>query len=317
MASNPHSKFSPFTLTLERNAKITGLKYIPDLSNSNRSKHDRHRPLMILIHGGSCSAHNFDVAPGPLTASTPAEMFSAPTIAINRPGCLDSTPFEIPDGSTYHKTLGSFLHSQLFPALWREFGKPNNCTALVPLAHSLGSPGIIISSALHAKDPSPVYPLAGLIISGWGSRFSPDSPHAPADSSQKLTWKRLIMLADPKHNCAPPEALSAIEKQDLPLDPGEMHEILNGTWNSYWREYSNEIVIPIMWAVGEHDLFFEASSEHVREYEMMFPKCPRFDGSLVLGGSHALEWNYLALGWYARCFGFAIEACVWFESRGT
>ena len=39
----------------------------------------------------------------------------------------------------------------------------------------------------------------------------------------------------------------------------------------------------------------------------MFPKCPRFDGSVVESAPHAIEWSHCAQGWTARCFGFAQE----------
>ena len=94
----------------------------------------------------------------------------------------------------------------------------------------------------------------------------------------------------------------------MSMEEGEEH--WTGVFAGYWRRYANEVVVPIMFGIGEHDALWEGSLAHVKEYEMMFPKCVRYDGSFVLGAPHAIEWSYFAEGWYARCFGFAAEAAT-------
>ena len=166
MATNHSSVFTPFSLEISNDITATGIKHIPTLAPPS----PQCRPLILLIHGGGCTAHHFDVCPS-LTASTVSSALSIPCIAINRPGYLSSTPLEPPTlAITYHQRLGRFLHEQLFPALWRDFGVPNQCSTIVPLAHSLGSSSIIVAAALHTQDSrlNPVYPLAGIIFSGWG-----------------------------------------------------------------------------------------------------------------------------------------------------
>jgi len=166
---------------------------------------------------------------------------------------------------------------------------------------------MIIAAALHAQDSSPVYPLAGIIFSGWGIRPAPDNIPFPKDASEKLTWKRLIMCGKPELDLVPREALDALVPQDQHMTLAEVHEAHTGVWQSYWRSYSDEITIPVMFGQPEHDLFWEGTIGHVKEIEMCFPKSERFDGSLVLNAPHAIEWSYCAAGWYARCFGFALE----------
>lgn len=312
MASNKHSLFTPLRLELESGITITGIHYLPDISPTSPT----YRPLMVLIHGGTCTAHNFDVSPS-LTASTAAASLSIPVISINRPGYLDSTPLVVPDGSTYHKELGRFEHEELFPALWRKYGVSNRCTALLPLGHSLGSLGIIISAGLHAKDPNPKYPLAGIIFSGSGSRSAANAPPPPQDPSQKLAWKRLIMCDKAELNLVPTEALDAIALQDHPIKPEELAEVFAGVWNGYWRTYSNEITVPVMFGQGEHDALVEGTLEHVKEVETCFSKTERFDGSLVRNAPHAIEWSHCAAGWYARCFGFALEVTASYALKGA
>ena len=70
---------------------------------------------------------------------------------------------------------------------------------------------------------------------------------------------------------------------------------------------------PILYALGERDWLWEGTKEAVEEFMAAFPKCPRPDGSLVQDAPHALEWSRMSQGWYARCFGWAMEVCA---SRG-
>lgn len=311
MATNTQSQFSPFRLELENDITITGIHHFPSPSSTSPT----YRPLIVLLHGGTCTAHNFDISPS-LTASTAAESLSIPVISINRPGYLESTPLPIPSNSTFHKELGRFLHSSLLPALWQKYGIRNNCTALVPLAHSLGSPGIIVAAALHAQDQVPKYPLAGIIFSGWGIHQAPNSPAPPSGPSEKLAWKQLIMLGRPELYLGPSEAVEALGPHDHDMDPAEPDEIYSGHWWRYWRSYSDEVIVPVMFGQPEHDLFWEGTPEHVREVEGCFPKAARFDASLVMNAPHALEWSYCAAGWYARCFGFALEVTTAYALKG-
>lgn len=310
MATNQKTKFSIFEIDVH-DIKISGIYYLP----STVSESATDRPLILLIHGGTCSAHNFDVSPS-LTASSAADYFSFPLVSINRPGYLGSTPLPIPEGSTFHKELGKFNHEHLFPALWQKYGLAQGCTALVPISHSLGSPGLIIAAGLHAVESQSRYPLAGFAFSGWGIHAAPQSlPPPPDDPNQKLPWKSLIMLGYPEHHCAPQDAHDALATQDQPIASDEMSDLLSGLWRKYWRTYSDAITVPIMYGLSEHDLFWDGSLSHLKEMEASFPNCPRFDGSLLLGAPHAIEWSWMSQAWYARCFGFAAEVTTTFAGK--
>lgn len=310
MASNQDTKFTSFELDVH-GTKITGIHYFPPIS----AKVLTERPLLVLIHGGTCSAHNFDISPS-LTASLTAEYLSCPVVSINRPGYLESSPLPVEEGNTFHHTLGRFNHEHLFPSLWREHGEPQGCKAIVLLAHSLGSPGVFIAAGLHAAESEPSYPLAGFIFSGWGIKHAPTMKPPPTDPAEILPWKEIIMLGASEYNCSPPEAYDAIVPQDQPNNLEELTEIFNGTWQGYWRKYSDAVKVPIMYSVGEHDEFWEGSLSNVKEMESCFPKCPRFDGSVLLGAPHAIEWSYMSQAWYARCFGFACEVTGSFAGKG-
>lgn len=302
MATNRDSRFSRFRISPLEGVTITGIHYLPSPSSTA----PKDRPLIVLLHGATCSAHNFDVSPS-LTASLMADALSIPLVSINRPGYADSTPLCVPEDSTFHQTLAKFYHDNLFPVLWARFGEPAGCTALVPFAHSFGSPGMILAAGIHAQDVEPKYPLAGIIFSGWGNIRAIEQMAHPTDPSQKLTWKRMIMLGKPENDCAPAEAVNALAIQDQPAAPGERDDVINGAWFKYWRSYSDHITVPVMYGQAEFDFFWEGSMRQVAEMVKCFPKCRRFDGSFVAGAPHAIEWSWMAQGWYARCFGFAAE----------
>ena len=308
MASNKDSKFRDFAVELPNGMKITGIHYDPPKAIMSTP----YKPLVIAIHGGTCTAHNFDVSPAN-TASLEADNLSTPVVSINRPSCLDSSPMPAsPESSTYQQELGKTVyHEQLFPLLWEQFGKPAHCTSMVLLGHSMACMGIVIAAGVHADDSSPKYPLSGIILSGWGSRLSDFRVPIPEEREAKLKWKQYIMLTHPdKPGIADDAVLADIPIQDHPLDPEEGKEVFNGTFFGYWRKYSDRVKVPIMYGIGEHDALWQGTLEHVKEYETMFPNAERFDGSVVLGAPHAIEWSLFASGWYARCFGFASEVAT-------
>lgn len=312
MTTNTESCFTNFEVQPLDGIKVTGIHYIPSTSQSTCQTSDSqytYRPLIIFIHGATCTAHNFDISPR-LTASNIASVLSLPIISINRPGYLSSTPISVPTGTTYHESLGSFYHHHLFPDLWTRFGESSNCTAMVVFAHSFGTPAAIVAAGLHANDPNPNYPQAGLIFSGWGTLPATERiPHPTSTSSlsEKAAWKRQIMFYRAEHDLVPPEALNLLAAQDHPSPIGERDDITTGAWQRYWRRYSDAIVLPIMFAQAEFDFFWEGSEQQVIEIRKCFPNCSRFDGSLIRGAPHAIEWSWMASGWYVRAFGFALE----------
>lgn len=171
-ATNKSSRFTDFSLILANGATLTGIAHIPPRVDFRYES----RPLLVGIHGGTCTAHHYDISPD-YTASASSAATGVPFVAFNRPGYAGSTtllPF--PETTTYCQEDGRWGHEYILPALWKEFGVPNGCTGLVATCHSIAVLGGVVTGALYAKDPTPAYPLAGLILSGFGTRFvMPDS----------------------------------------------------------------------------------------------------------------------------------------------
>ena len=202
-------------------------------------------------------------------------------------------------------------------ALWEHFGQPHGCNSIVPICHSMGVAGAVVAAALYAQDAKPRYPLAGLIFSGLGSRridrskemTPPPGNPTPGRRIIPLEIKRLMMLSDAELNCYDPEVLKKLPGQHVSGMPEELVD-LNVHWDTYWRGYADQIEVPILSALGEHDWLWEGTNEHLQEWMSCFPKSERVEGGVVAGAPHALEWWWGSHAWYVRCFGWGSEVCT-------
>lgn len=317
--TNKSSRFTPFHLNLSNGATLTGISHIPPKGDFKYE----YRPLLVAIHGGTCTSHNYDISPE-YTASTMSAATGVPFVAFNRPGYADSTTLlPVMETTSYCQEEGRWNHENILPALWVKFGKPNGCTGIVVTCHSMAVLAGVVTGGLYAKDPAPKYPLAGLIFSGFGTRDimppqPPGDPNLPPPSKIYFPFavKKDLMLGEENFGCADPALVPLLEKQDTFMHLEEMID-LRAKFFTYCREYSREINVPICYALGERDWLWEGTTEAVQEFMAMFPKCPKPDGGLVRDAPHALEWSLVSPGWYSRCFGWAIEVCASSGIRAT
>ncbi|KIW13035.1 hypothetical protein PV08_08222 [Exophiala spinifera] len=314
-STNSNTRFTPFSLALQNGAIVTGIAHIPSMTSTT---HTHSKPLIVGIHGATCTAQNFDISED-YTASTVSAALGVPFVAFNRPGYAGSSPLAPFDEATsYLREDGNWEHNFILPALWNHFGVTNGCNGIVLLCHSMGVPGSMVAAALWSQENSPKYPLRGLILSGFGvETFWTDQPailegHGPSSSelSFPLAVKETLMLSEPSLWCAEPKVRSLVGPQTVPMKRDELID-MGFIWPQYWRSYAKSVRVPILYAVGEHDWLWKGTKELVHEFGSCFPICPRFEGSIVQGAPHALEWSSVSLGWYARCFGWAIEVSTY------
>lgn len=223
----------PFKITLPNNAVLTGLHNLPARSPSTlntSSSTPEPIPIIVALHGGTYTAKYFDVDVGH-TASIVSNGLGVPIVAINRPGYHDSTSFyPIPEGSSYPEEYGNWLHRHILPAIWSEFGKPSGCDSIVLLSHSLGTTGAVIAAAMHAAeaDTDRQYPLAGMIISGFGTHPCPSrhsiSPTSPAENTITFTpeFKDEMMI---QKGCAHPDIYQYTEQLNHPMSIDEIGHV--------------------------------------------------------------------------------------------
>ncbi|KAF2158848.1 hypothetical protein M409DRAFT_71409 [Zasmidium cellare ATCC 36951] len=277
------SKFQPFTLTLSNSATLSGIVYIPTQSQFASPS----RPLLVLCHGGRCHAGCYDVNKDHSAAES-AEAFSIPVVSINRP-CYQQTSsiFPIPSGSSFHKKTGRWEHEYIFPALWEKYGVPNHCTALVAMGHSLATPGLLVAASLQSQSPTPTYPLAGLILSGWGvsPRMQNQQARLKWSAEENEANRHLLMFSEPALNAAEASMKAHLPEQTVQSPGEEAQECVAGPWSTYSPEIAAHITMPVMFGLGEHDC-------------------------IVPGAPHAIEWSYSSRSWYARSMGFALSVAT-------
>ncbi|XHF96680.1 hypothetical protein AWENTII_000300 [Aspergillus wentii] len=79
-------------------------------------------------------------------------------------------------------------------------------------------------------------------------------------------------------------------------------------WLPVWKEkWAAQVSVPVMFSLVDNDPFFVADEEELEICVQAFKMSARVDGSLVRGAPHCMELSHWSQGWYARCFGFAME----------
>ncbi|PKX89646.1 uncharacterized protein P174DRAFT_445557 [Aspergillus novofumigatus IBT 16806] len=239
-----------------------------------------------------------------------------PFISIDRPSYGGTTSIlPIPDGSDFNHETGVWLHRYILPRLWAEFGAPNKCNSIVLLCHSLGVMGGIIAASLHARDDEPLYPLGGLIASGMGNtqssfmRMTPPSFQAVDEDHVLLppSIKDTIMF---KPGTVDAEVLEQSGRLNSKAPIAETG-LFTAVWLPVWKEkWAAHITVPVMFSLVEDDPFFVADNTEIETCVKAFKRSSRVDGSLVSGAPHCMELSHWSQGWYARCFGFALECAA-------
>lgn len=308
----------PFTCNLSNGGTATGICSIP--SRTTTTKVPASRPLIIAIHGGGYSSDYFH-ADASHTAAIPSKTYAIPFVAVDRPFYGGST-FDgpMPSAANYPQETGAWMHRHVLPALWAQFGA--GCSSIVLLCHSLGCQQGIVAAAMHAKETNPAYPLSGIIGSGLGHRVPPAVAQfppmvgnsGPDYSSQPVEFRDSMMFSSGTFD---PAVLEQSDRLNQMIPVAEANSV-SAIWAPCWREaWAAQITVPVMFAFAELDCWFEGTQTHLKECVEAFTKSPRVDGSFVHGAPHCMELSLWSQGWYARCFGFAMECAVTFSSKGA
>lgn len=296
------------------NGVVTGAHSIPPASSSPV----RHRPLIVGLHGGCYDYQYFDASPK-YSASLASKAFGVPFITIDRPSYGGiSCVLPIPNGSDFTQESAKMMHNSILPRLWYEFGAPNGCNCIVLLCHSLGVMVGVAVAAMHAQDDNPAYPLGGLIASGMGDiqtkAMQGNTPSYPmVDDNHALCPVQLKDALMFKPGTCTSEILAQSERLNAVCPIAEIVGFAT-EWLPVWKEQWAPLVrAPVMFALVEDDPFFEADEKEVARCVGAFKNSVRAEGSLLRGAPHCVELSFWAQGWYARCFGFAMECSVSFS----
>ena len=314
-ATNHSTKFTPFSLPLPNNATLTGIAHIPPLTSWTQGS---QRPLIVALHGGTCTANHYDISPA-YTSSTTSEATGIPIVAINRP-CYGgtSTFLPLPDESEgFISMTAEWMHRFILPVLWDTFGVPNQCAGIVLLSHSLAVASSILTAAMYAGEPNATrgYRLAGMVFSGFGALGTENNGPPPPIISQTSDeivapreMKRLMMVSGVELGCAEPDMFPLIDAQTVGMPRAEIEGMFL-YWPKNWEQVAQQVDVPVLYRMGEHDWLWKGDVESMEQFRVAFTKCPRFDLGVVRGAPHALEMWTGVQQWYDLVFRFAAEAC--------
>ncbi|KAF9869984.1 hypothetical protein CkaCkLH20_12593 [Colletotrichum karsti] len=301
----------PFKYSLPKNGTVTGAHCIPPSQVSPAE----YRPLIVALHGGGYDHQYFDATPRN-TASLTSTAYGVPFVSIDRPSYGGtSCVLPIPEGSKFPQETARLLHNYILPKLWTEIGLPNHCNSIVLLCHSLGVMSGIVTAGLHAQDAAPAYPLSGLIASGMGDKQSTFMKNTPPffslvdenHASMPIEAKDTVMF---KPGTVTQEVLDQSKRLDSPMPIAES-ALFASEWLPVWKEkWAPLVKAPVMFSLVEDDPFFVATKEEVEVCVRAFSNSSRVDGSFLLGAPHCVELSHWSQGWYARCFGFALECAA-------
>jgi pimeloyl-ACP methyl ester carboxylesterase len=296
-----------FQMTLSDGKVVSGRCNLPTSASTTAVN---AIPLIVALHGGSYTARYFDVDANH-TAAIASNGLGVPFIAIDRPSYNDTTPVSIPDGSSYVEESGLWFHRYVLPALWTKYGEPSGCNCVVLHAHSMGAMAAVIVAKLYASDADSRYPLGGISMSGFGSQpgQAPNLPPQDPDATTVLfpiEVKDTLML---QKGHADPSVYKYTAELNHPFHNVEMASAVS-VWFPRWRELAASVLVPVMIAFAGDDLMWNTTEAHLQEVAGAFTHSERVDGSIVKGAPHNIEMSYWAKGWYARCFGFALECAA-------
>lgn len=342
--TNSASKFKDFSIKLSNGATLTGLVFIPPTRGPYNGS--SATPLLIGIHGTTCSAHTYDLSPG-YTASTHSETLGVPYIAFNRPNFLQSsgwlvdrsssTPthpqWHADEGKTYFQEEGRWFHEFIFPALWETFGVTNGCTSIVTQSHSMSVPGTLEAANLYCSEPPSqrTYTWAGMILSGYGEhptehcravsaalqsdpeREAYDIPPGLDETIHVAPFRHEdradLMLGPGPDVCAEGHLRPLIIQQTTPMHIAEIIDMV-GAWPARKTAVKAGVKIPVLYALAEYDWPWQGTKENVDAFCADFANAPRVEGACVKGACHAIELSKVARGWWLRVFGWAMEVAM-------
>ena len=106
------------------------------------------------------------------------------------------------------------------------------------------------------------------------------------------------------------EVLEQTERLDAPIPVAEA-TTFPAVWLPVWKEkWAAHVSVPVMFSLVDDDPFFVTDEEELEGCAKAFTKSVRVDSSLVKRAPHCVELSRWSQGWYARCFGFALECAA-------
>lgn len=325
MSPEPHA-MEPFVFDVGNGDLVSGLKSFPlKLEDTKRSS--KGTPLIICLHGSSYSAKYFD-AHANYSMRNISTQLTIPVIALNRPGYKQTPELGRTSNTgsdTHLQNEALWLHRLVLPTIWRAYGPPLGATSIILMGHGIGGAVALITSSLSCTDsPSErAYPLAGLILTGMGTRqvmeLNDDTikREGPFDENGEPLYQHWNMGNKTKlmlNSALGHSPIETIKAHEAISCPGLTSESLDfnhpDNYPRYWRSMAAQIDVPVMYFLADMDLLWDASMERISDFTSAFLSAPRVESGILRGAGHCIELSWLGPCWYLRCAGFATCCAV-------
>ncbi|WP_410589290.1 alpha/beta hydrolase [Amycolatopsis sp. lyj-23] len=264
------------------------------------------KPLIIALHGGTYTAHYFDVAGSPDGSFLDVAVANGhEVVAFDRPGYGGSTPLA-PAANTFAR------HAELLTgaviAVTKELGSDD----VFLVGHSIG--GMI---ALMIAANRPPFRLIGVSATGMGAVIPAggaaealgslppdDTVDLPHDQRDQVMFGPVGTYAaaglDQAH-----DAYAPVPVRELVQAPAWPREHLGAV--------APNVHVPVHNALAEFDALWDSSPENVAGFAAMFTAAPFVDAGVARGTGHSIDHHLLGHALHLRQLAFADECAAWAE----
>jgi pimeloyl-ACP methyl ester carboxylesterase len=305
------------SLELGDGSRVSGVEHLPRGESSFPLSH-KSKPLLVLVHGGSCNAEFFDV--NDEHSMRPfSELLGVPAVALNRPGYMEtpalSEQTDLDPSITFIQRQARWLHGLALPAVWKRYSQSLTISSLVVYGSSIGGAITLVAAGLYGRESLPSYKLAGLVLSSmsaypnseplkdyWATLKGSTKPFSlPVETRNALSFGKHAALFDP--------ATLTSTKHHADMTGVEVYDI-NMQWPDYWRGYAETVSVQVLYTLGEFDDLWHVSPSNVRDFVSAFKNSPWVESRLMKNTPHVPEFSHQSSGFWLRVFGFALECAV-------
>ncbi|MER5890937.1 alpha/beta hydrolase family protein [Streptomyces sp. NPDC001941] len=268
------------------------------------------KPLIAALHGGTYTAHYFDVRGGPEGSFLDtAVAHGHPVVAFDRPGYGGSTPLP-PDANTFAR------HAELLGDAVAQATARLSADAVFLVGHSIGG---MIALMIAADDPG--FPLIGVSATGMGAVIPPGGAaealgSLPPDETVDLPYaERDSVMFGPAHTHTP----EAVERAHTSYAPVPVAELVQApAWpREHLPAVAPNVRVPVHNTLAEFDALWSSGPENVARFAGLFTKAPFIDASVARGTGHCIDHHTLGHALHLRQLAFAEECAQWAATRRT
>ena len=264
----------------------------------------RGKPLIAALHGGTYTAHYFDVA-----GSSQGSFMDAAAAAgylvvgFDRPGYGASTALD-PAENTFAR------HAHLLADAIAQAAVRFSADGVFLAGHSIGG---MIAMMIAAGDMD--FRLTGLSVTGMGAVIRAGGPaHAlaslPADETVDLPYDQRDQVMFGPASTWTPEAVRAAHGSYAPTPVREL--IQAPQWpDEHLPGLAPRIRVPVHNALAEFDALWDSSPATVEQFAKLLTVAPFVDASIARATGHSIDHHILGHALHLRQLAFAEECQLW------